>query len=187
MKKGIIISLIIVIIIFVGLFWKQRTDNSKLTQEIIWLKQTISWLQQQISWTTIVSTTTEVQSGSRYWKLYSNNYSLYTKSPMEYEICLAWNRNICIYILQYDWAFKEYYKTIMPKEDRDNLSPSWQPMITETIKGKLSRKCTLFIESWICFNENASGSLIMTINDQAWTWFHGWVYDFREILKVIGF
>jgi regulator of replication initiation timing len=123
----------------------------------------------------------------RYRKIYSNNYSIYKKDNTKYEICLAWNNNVCINLFQYVWKFAEYYKTLLPKEDLDNLPSWWQPNIVSIIEWRKTWKCTLWVESNVCFNENSNGSLIMILSDQRWEWFHWWEYDPREILKSIDF
>lgn len=132
-----------------------------------------------------------ISSINRYRKIYSKNYSLSKKShnsdSVTYKICLASDHTICTELIQYAWKFTDYYKSIMPQEDVDNLPASRQPMIASTISWKKKWKCTLYIESQICFNESNNNSLIMIINDQQGEWFHGGEYDPKEILKVIGF
>jgi len=140
-------------------------------------------LPKQNTGTNLARTTT----GSRYRKIYSDQYSIYTKNKTTYTICLAENQSVCIDISQHTWNFKTYYKSLMPAADRNNLAASREPTIVSTISWKMQRKCSLYIESQVCFNENLNWILVMIISDQQWVWFNGWAYDPKDILKVIDF
>jgi len=121
----------------------------------------------------------------RYRKIYSTNYSLSeidnTNNSKTYKICLASDKNICIDLIQYNSTFSNYYKWLFSDSN-------WKITITTTINGEKIWKCWAgMYESKRCYNESSNWTLIMNISDQRWEWFNWWVYDPKEILKVIDF
>jgi hypothetical protein len=122
-----------------------------------------------------------------YRKIDSTAYDSNKKENWVYEICLNTNKWVCIDLLEYTWTFKDYYISLLPLEESNELEPNRKPVITTTIQWKKERKCSAYMESSLCFQENSKGTLIMIISNQKWEWFHGWEYDPKEILKVIDF
>ncbi len=140
-------------------------------------------------------------ANERYWKIYSNQYTLSKKDTLYlsgdwtneriaygdvYNICIKEDTNICIKLIQYKWNHKEYlYNTFNEGNEEDYNQ--WNPEVGKTIIGRKTWECTRVFESDFCYIVNNSWSLLMMINDQEWIWFHWWWFDPHEILKAIDY
>lgn len=127
----------------------------------------------------------------RYRKIYSNKYSLYKEDQLTYKICIVWDNDVCINLVQYNWLFMEYYNMMVPiwypGSDLPKID-TWRQLTWEILKWRKERTCFgSYLENQFCVNENPNWALIMNIADQMWIGFNWWEYDPKEILKVIDF
>ncbi len=138
---------------------------------------------------TITTTNTTSNSDSRYRKIYSNDYSIYKKDNSIYNICLAWNKDICIDLIQYNGTIWQYlYNYVTAPEDKQYGVSEPTPNLVSTYETSHKNRNQVRIhESNVYYTVSGKSTLIMVVSDQKGEGFHGGEYNPKNILNVIDF